>query len=886
VSVAPISLPRSGGSRRTGGATFTTWRFAGRLARREVRRRPWRTLLVAMLVVVPVAAMAAGSVLYRTAQGTWAEDFARRAGQADVVVESVLGDEVDLSAVPAVRSSSHVEAWTGIEPVAAVGATDPYVWFTDLRMDDPLAAGIVEVRDGRAPVNPGEVLLDGGTAERLGVEIGETFELAQPRGSWTLVGTGRLADHHDVGVLVAPGFDRARLRDASASVRTLIELPDGSGPADGASAVYALERAGLFAQDRWNVPASAGEETAVQALAWGWVLQFLALVVVGVVIAAAFATSARRQLVTIGQLSSNGASPELVRRTLALQGAWSGGIGVLVGLALCAPAVVVVRPLAERVVNRTLGGYRVSIADIVLIAATALVVATVAAWAPARAAARVPVLSALAGRRPLPSAPRRLVPAGVALFAAGLAVLFVAASGAREATADSDLFGLVAVVGALGVVGGMCCATPLLVDAAGRAGAASRSATLRLAARSLARVRTRSAAVVTAVAATAGFAFSGATVAGVLVDEESTSMRIPADVVYVERGVAPSTVDAGADPGPLEPFQLDADRRARIDAVLDGPAAVPVRAATIDPAPVAPAGAATDDVAGTETWDGSFVATVADPAVIDLIGLSERDRRTLAATDVLELVRDDAPDGAEREVRLRDERGDVTIRVATARDATREPFLVLITPERAEALGLDVVDLGVLLDAPRDVTAEQANAVASILFGGSAATVFADASPADLGAGAGLGAEEGFGLVTPDTGWELSRRLVDALAVLVALVLTLLVVAIGLSLSASEGRDERDVLVAVGAPPRTLARVAGGKALVLAATGLLLAVPTGFLPAWVVLGTVSDGEVRFPWLAVTATLVIVPAAAALAAWASSALARRLRPVQMSGATAD
>ena len=39
------------------------WRLASRLARREVRRRPGRTLLVVVLIAVPVFGMTVGSVL-------------------------------------------------------------------------------------------------------------------------------------------------------------------------------------------------------------------------------------------------------------------------------------------------------------------------------------------------------------------------------------------------------------------------------------------------------------------------------------------------------------------------------------------------------------------------------------------------------------------------------------------------------------------------------------------------------------------------------------------------------------------------------------------------------------------------------------------------------
>ena len=45
---------------------LSQWRLASRLARREVRRRPGRTLLVLFLVAVPVFGMTVGSVLVRT----------------------------------------------------------------------------------------------------------------------------------------------------------------------------------------------------------------------------------------------------------------------------------------------------------------------------------------------------------------------------------------------------------------------------------------------------------------------------------------------------------------------------------------------------------------------------------------------------------------------------------------------------------------------------------------------------------------------------------------------------------------------------------------------------------------------------------------------------
>ena len=63
------------------------WRLAARLARRETRRRPGRTVLAGLLIAVPVMAMTIGSVLARTENNGWADQFARRYGSADIAVD-------------------------------------------------------------------------------------------------------------------------------------------------------------------------------------------------------------------------------------------------------------------------------------------------------------------------------------------------------------------------------------------------------------------------------------------------------------------------------------------------------------------------------------------------------------------------------------------------------------------------------------------------------------------------------------------------------------------------------------------------------------------------------------------------------------------------------
>ena len=96
----------------------------------------------------------------------------------------------------------------------------------------------------------------------------------------------------------------------------------------------------------------------------------------------------------------------------------------------------------------------------------------------------------------------------------------------------------------------------------------------------------------------------------------------------------------------------------------------------------------------------------------------------------------------------------------------------------------------------------------------------------------------------------------------VALLFTLLIVAVGLALSAAESRDEREVLVAVGARPSTLRRVAGQKAAMLALAGTTLSVPTGLIPVVMVLRSVrqTPGELPLdiPWLVIGMLVASVP----------------------------
>ncbi|MEJ7720989.1 MAG: FtsX-like permease family protein [Ilumatobacteraceae bacterium] len=302
--------------------------------------------------------------------------------------------------------------------------------------------------------------------------------------------------------------------------------------------------AAIESPDYANGTTSEDGELNSAELAWGWVAGAIALAAVGIIISAAFATSARRQLVTVGQLSSNGASQRVIVRALGMQGLWTGLVGAAGGVAGGVALAVGGRGTAERIAGRDFPPTFIAPIDLVVIAVTGVLAAVIAATIPARSAARVPTLTALAGRRPLSAVPRRLVPIGVALFGLGVLLLVLAAGN----TSGGNLPAATAVLGGIAVMIGMCCCSPVAIDAMSRVTARLGGAR-RFAGRSLSRTRARSAAIVTAIGVTGAIAIAGASVVSAMAQEDDDEPRsFPKDVVtaapIVDYELVPQTVDA------------------------------------------------------------------------------------------------------------------------------------------------------------------------------------------------------------------------------------------------------------------------------------------------------------------------------------------------------
>lgn len=873
-------------------------RVAARLARRELRARPWRTLLVAVFIAVPVAGMVFGSVFVRTLS----QDADRPFGQADIVVKRHslrTGDgppSFDPAAlVPGARSARLVRDLATLRTVDGV-YKQSHVVSGDVA--SPIIDGVISVFDGRLPRTPREVALSPDMARKFGVRAGDRLSLQRPPIGLRVVGVAAFTQSYNDPLVLLAGSPTLPAA-ARWSEETYIDVPDGADLAPIRQAVAAtwtdntpgriVASTSFDRQYTYNEPGQfdgfGDEENMQEAVNWTYVAGSLVLVVLGIVIAAAFAVGARRQLHTLGTLASNGAEPRVLRNVLLVHGAACGAAGVLLGYALGAAALAAFAPhrnwLAARVVDRWNFWPR----DLIPIAVIGVLAAVIAAAQPARSASRLSVLSALAGQRPASPVARWVVPTGLASFVAGLLMLATATSSANDPSGDSTQLTLLAIAGGVSVLLGACSVAPLVVTQMERAGAHLRG-TWRLAARSLVRQRARTSGVIAAIAAATALVITGA--AGTLAVAAAEPERTPmADDVAVVSGLRSRDGNGAVQRTPPDPSTVDAVAR-----VIGGRERVAMRRLWVQflvPDVVLPSSGPVVSSASSQVN-----AAIGTAELVAFLGAGPGAAGALSRGIPVLVEPDRAGQRVEAEVlpyrppgmpgvpgapvgeRARRDRVNVLV-VDGIRDSALLPNLLL--PQTiVDGLG-DAVVVG-----NQEVLVRGANAISDGERTKLRALDHAVIGRAleDLSVN-----QEPSAVRWNERGVEATSTVVQSVLLGVALLFTLVVIAVGLGLAASEGKAERDVLVAVGAKPRSLARLAGIKAVVMSFVGAVLAIPTALLPVWV-WARVSDPreEFRVPWLVLFALVVGVPIAAGAITTAASAIGARFHPVRASAFAAE
>ena len=899
--------------------------FSARLARREVRRRPGRTALVVALIMVPFTAIGIGSIMTRTSELDRAERLALGSGRADLEIPvsdmvgskaftpgkwiaDVLGPDADWTMVGSAWS-----ALTAAYDEVPAGNESRTVTLESMDITDPVNAGSVELVEGVRAQSADEIVVSANLAKLWNLSVGSTLRLATPKSTLEVVGIARKAI--DIrGNQMWPTGDNPLFRSFAVSYRVIrVDLPGvvaGNVPkefrdrimqaATGAvpgSSTTDIERS-FWSSANSNLQSYSTFVPAIDALG---IFAVLAFAVLAVVVSAAFATSARRQLTTVGQLSANGASEREVGRSLALQGLWSGLLAVALGAIPVVWFAVSGEGIAERFTSHLVPRMDVSAATLVWVAVVAVVSSTVAAWVPSRSAARISVLDALAGRRPQKVAPRVYAGLGVVMFAAGIGLEVLAAAGMRNSGGGSSsgmtAFFYAGVFGGLAVLGSVILLGPVLVRSFDVVGARS-SGAVRLAARGLARNRSRSSAVVVSIAA---FGALGASVStGYLFSYDPAQVWFPNNMLVDIQRTCPDALESMLD---CQLADNPAAMSKSVDRIIgDGAVSTPMRWATFAPAkPLNPS-----------NTDGYGYVTrpmhVASEPLLDAMGIRKDDRVALDKHGIIRLMtRKEAVDNG---VGVSGD-GSMTAVVNTAKGRLEFPSAFLqdrmkwpvedefmVTAEFARTNGFSVASAGRLVVAPHALSENQIAKLGTLVasyqpwnYGGQPYTMFDDD-------GAGLQTPAEYdptrpGGVRPDNRvvYNMSRppmdpRTMQTIIAVSIFALVVFVVTVGLALMAAEGKDERDVLVSIGSPPAVQARIAGIRAAGLCLLGLLLAFPVGVIPTVVTARTAAMtsnlGSVwsQVPWSLGT-MYVLLPVAMLVVAMVASAVAQAARPVRIS-----
>ncbi|MGB6457300.1 MAG: FtsX-like permease family protein [Streptosporangiaceae bacterium] len=444
-------------------------RWAWRLLRREWRQQ----ILVLTLLVLTVGAAAFGVAAAYNVASLPGPQF----GSASYLLQFAGADHTTVTEdIAAARKAFGTVQLIGRQFVSVPGSTQT-VEYRALNPGGPYSGPMLALVQGHYPARAGQVAVTSGVAQTLQVRIGSVLSLP---------------GHHQkvTGIVENP----SDLKDQFALVP-----PSAAGPAqeitvllDASPAAFSAFRDTFHGQLVWQAR-GASTQGAVAAGALGAVT--VLMVLVSLVAAAAFAVIAARRQRQLGMLAAIGATRKQLRMVMVASGALVGIIAAVAGAVIGLAAWVAAAPHLEAFAGHRIDRFAVPWYLIVLGMLLAILTAAGAAWWPARAASRVPVVNSLSARPLKPAPARRTAIVAVLLIVLALACLALA----------NQTSGPMIIFGALAMALGISFISPLAIRMLAAVGHRAPVA-VRLALRDLVRYQARSAAALAAISLALGIA--------------------------------------------------------------------------------------------------------------------------------------------------------------------------------------------------------------------------------------------------------------------------------------------------------------------------------------------------------------------------------------------
>ena len=599
-------------------------------------------------------------------------------------------------------------------------------------------------------------------ADLLGADIGSRVKLGGVER--TVVGqVENPSDLSDEFALIAPGG-----RISVQTMTLLFDFEHGGGgrgsPAGGPSQIRV-----------------EGRTKNSQVAALLLVATALVMALVGLIAAAGFVVVAQRRQRQLGLLAAIGATERHLRLAMVANGAIVGAVAAVVGIALGVLGWIAAAPAVEVAVNYRIDRFDLPWTLIAEFAALAVVMATAAAWWPARNIGRTSVMGTVSGRPPRPLPIHRSLTLALALVALGLAGIV-----ASHPTGTSYQ-PLLLLAGLLAVMIGVVLAAPAAIRAAAAPAARLPFAT-RLALRDLARYQARAAAALAAITLAISISVAVVGIAGANVHGANEGNMSSRQLLIRRSG-------SGT---PVDPRVTAADR-----ATLDAGAAKiahTVGDTTLVPLDIATGAQISDD---PETWDAVAVgrpmsanstrmvgvAFVATPALLHHYGINPS---TIGAgTDLLT--------GRKGNLSLVDvttrDGGRSTIKRVDLPSYTSAPS-ALVTRSALRRHGWGEARTGWLIESRRPLTTEQIAAARS------AAAIA--------------------GLTIETRSSQAGLATLRTVATIAGALLALAIIAMTIGLIRGESASDLRTLTATGAARRTRRTLTASTAGVLALLGVVL----------------------------------------------------------------
>ncbi|MEX2558024.1 MAG: FtsX-like permease family protein [Actinomycetota bacterium] len=835
--------------------TLSEHRAAARIAWRQARRAKARTALIIALVGLPIAALAASGFVIQSALPGAEDKVTAQLGSADLGINyyshDLTVDEVQQALPPGSRVTySRALNFTRIIDGGQYGLN---IVETSAPADQPpLRARYITLK-GRMPQSEGEAALHPRLARILDVEVGDELRIDEFEIALRVVGFAALREElRNLTFLVGPHtLDRAAATTKAKHpsqwserdvfpVDWLIDLPPHVTPQEAVPDLARTEFEGTgrfgFTTRQFILDQYRTERLTLTGAAFGGAVG--ALFGTGLIAAAAFAVGARRQLRTLGLVGVAGGDGSHARAIVLWGGTLMGAVGSAVGVAVAVAVAYAVTPHIDLLVGRVAGPVRVPWAAIAGALALGTVAATLAALGPARHAARVTTVDALAGRIPKPKPAGRLARRGLIVIVAGGTLAAAGAAWRQEK--------ILAVAFVITLIGFLL-AIPLLVSSVGRL-PARLPASLRLAARQTARHGRRTGAAVAA--ATLALTAPVAIAAYTRSDEAFNDRRIPI-------GDHQLLLSGANDKAPDEHREILSTAREAIP----GSVVAAIRNAV---SPSTRPGAAADEVV---PW------YVQGPEIEVETGVFESESGSLAIGDAAVLRAIDAVAG----IAPLQEGKIVAVRAAVEGDSLT---ILSADDEAGSSGGIDVPAVAVGRpkqtnegEVPRYFISEQAASRYGLRPGLASAGLLRAPhalSDEEIGRvqraisrceGTYATSRENFMFhATP------VRLLITAAATFVALI----IIGVAVALVAAESRREYALVVALGAGLGMRRRTVAANAFFVTALAGILAVPAGLLPVAIVeVARTQNQPIVVPWDVIGIVMVGAPLVAGLIAAAFS-----------------